>query len=303
VKLILSRKGFDSSSGGVPSPIFPDGRMLSLPIPEQDEWAEASYRITYEQLRWPGEPIGDLVEQLTRRSVSREHRAHIDPDIFAGSLTRGTGWRPIFGQSDAAQAHLENQKVGPGDIFLFFGLFREVELKGSFLGFASSSREKHVIFGWLQVDEVVQVVPVAACRARMPWAVYHPHVCSRGYSHNTLYVASEHLSFDGSRPGAGVFHQYCENLRLTAPDQASSSVWLLPAWFAPAGHKSPLTYHRSRERWGTVTKQGVLLRSVGRGQEFVLDCDAYPEAHGWLAELFHDAPPTRPAGSSELSAS
>ncbi len=42
VKLILSRKGFDSSSGGVPSPIFSDGRMLSLPIPEQDEWAEAS---------------------------------------------------------------------------------------------------------------------------------------------------------------------------------------------------------------------------------------------------------------------
>jgi hypothetical protein len=35
MKLILSRKGFDSSTGGIPSPIFPDGRMVSLPIPDK----------------------------------------------------------------------------------------------------------------------------------------------------------------------------------------------------------------------------------------------------------------------------
>jgi hypothetical protein len=35
MRIIFSRKGFDSSSGGVPSPIFPDGRMLSLPIPDR----------------------------------------------------------------------------------------------------------------------------------------------------------------------------------------------------------------------------------------------------------------------------
>jgi hypothetical protein len=32
VKLILSRKGFDSAAGGVPSPLI-DGRPVSLPIP------------------------------------------------------------------------------------------------------------------------------------------------------------------------------------------------------------------------------------------------------------------------------
>jgi hypothetical protein len=32
VKLIFSRKGFDSSAGGVPSPLV-DGRPISLPIP------------------------------------------------------------------------------------------------------------------------------------------------------------------------------------------------------------------------------------------------------------------------------
>ncbi len=35
-RLILSHKGFDSRSGGCPSPIFPDGTMFSLPIPSGD---------------------------------------------------------------------------------------------------------------------------------------------------------------------------------------------------------------------------------------------------------------------------
>jgi putative DNA base modification enzyme with NMAD domain len=32
MKLILHRRGFDSSWGGSPSPILLDGRMMSLPI-------------------------------------------------------------------------------------------------------------------------------------------------------------------------------------------------------------------------------------------------------------------------------
>jgi len=35
MKLILSRKGFDSTYGGYPSPILPDGTLLSLPIPNR----------------------------------------------------------------------------------------------------------------------------------------------------------------------------------------------------------------------------------------------------------------------------
>ena len=33
-KVILSRKGFDSKYGGKPSPIFNDGNIFSLPIPQ-----------------------------------------------------------------------------------------------------------------------------------------------------------------------------------------------------------------------------------------------------------------------------
>ncbi|WP_410330269.1 hypothetical protein [Marinobacter sp.] len=34
VRLILSRKGFDSSAGGCPSPVLPDASLCVLPIPD-----------------------------------------------------------------------------------------------------------------------------------------------------------------------------------------------------------------------------------------------------------------------------
>ena len=37
MKIILSRKGFDAEYGGQPSPILPDGTLLSMPIPYPDE--------------------------------------------------------------------------------------------------------------------------------------------------------------------------------------------------------------------------------------------------------------------------
>ena len=37
MKIILSRKGFDSGYGGCPNPILPDGTLLSLPIPSRNE--------------------------------------------------------------------------------------------------------------------------------------------------------------------------------------------------------------------------------------------------------------------------
>lgn len=36
MKIILSRKGFDSANGGIVSPIFEDGAMISFPIPSND---------------------------------------------------------------------------------------------------------------------------------------------------------------------------------------------------------------------------------------------------------------------------
>ena len=37
MKIILSRKGFDSANGGIVSPIMEDGTLISFPIPSDDK--------------------------------------------------------------------------------------------------------------------------------------------------------------------------------------------------------------------------------------------------------------------------
>ncbi len=106
-------------------------------------------------------------------------------------------------------------------------------------------------------------------------------------TNNTIYVAARHLHFDGAPPdvaGAGVFPCDAPALVLTAPGK-HRSLWRLPRWFYPSAGRQALSYHRDLGRWQR-TATGCSLQTVGRGQEFVLDCEFYPEALGWLAELF-----------------
>jgi len=55
-------------------------------------------------------------------------------------------------------------------------------------------------------------------------------------------------------------------------------------WFDPNNRGSVLTYHGDQSRWRRL-KDGLMLKAASRGQEFVLDCDDYPEAITRLAEL------------------
>ncbi len=114
--VIISRKGFDSSSGGVPSPIFPDGKMLFLPIPDKD------LKIKYKDIRWNKRNVGDIVSSLTKGKIRSNFNAHLDPDLIRDSMPRLNKWSPVLGQIAASQGHLRNQNIGPGDLFLFFGV-------------------------------------------------------------------------------------------------------------------------------------------------------------------------------------
>jgi hypothetical protein len=286
MRIIFSRKGFDSTMGGVASPIFPSGDMYSLPIPESSPAPLRRYGET-----WYGEhTLGPLVRDLTHGKFGPDSKAHVDPDLDATAIRpRPAGWRPLFGQSGAAERHLRNQGVVEGDVFLFFGWFRRVgqDATTGAYRYVENAPNVHCLFGWLQVAERVavqgEVVP--------SWAHDHPHwqdhQATPSATINTLYLATDRLHLPGvssELPGGGVFRRYAEPLRLTEPD-ASRSVWHLPAWFHPQGRSSALSYHANPDRW-MVNGKSVQLRSVGRGQEFVLDCDHYPEASDWLAQLF-----------------
>ena len=290
-KLILSRKGFDSTSkggtypyGGCPSPIFPDGSIYSLPIPSPGA------KITYGSLNHEDINIGSVVEELTRNRKRGGYHpgdgVHLDPDVRADAVSRKKGWLGLFGQAGAAEGHLRNEGVDAGDVFLLFGLFQRVERRQHGWDFVRDTRPLHLLWGWLQVREARLVDEIRGDPA-YSWSLYHDHF--RGYNDpsNTLYIASENLDLeDGvAAPGAGVFQQFNQRLVLTRP-QGSASQWRLPRWFYPGGDKQPLSYH-PHNLWKADNDYAYVQRR-GPGQEFVLDLAQYPEALGWLSGLISD---------------
>jgi hypothetical protein len=282
VRIVLSRKGFDSGSGGCASPILPDGSMLALPIPDK------SSPVRYADLTWKGRNVGELVERLTRGKQRAHYGAHVDPDVREELRARKPGWKPALGVCRSAAGHLRNEGVREGDLFLFWGLFRPVSADLAWAG-----DPVHAIWGWLQVGAVVPVDEVRSSLAREThaWMADHPHLAFPvGTPNNTLYVAASRLELPGQRdvqaPAAGVFDAFAASRQLTAPGAAGLALWRLPGWFLPRG-RAALSYHADADRW-TACDGGVLLRSASRGQEFVLDADLYPEAVGWAASLVHD---------------
>jgi hypothetical protein len=278
VRIILSRKAFDSGSGGVPSPILDDGRMVPLPIPDK------ASPIRYQDLSWDGISVGPLVTALTRGRIPATHFAHLDPDVNPGSLPRDRGWRALFGQDGSAQGHLARQCVTVGDLFLFFGLFRPVTGSGASARPLRAAPARHVLWGWLQVGSVIGVDSCSA--GELPWARYHPHFHRPPSRSNTLYLAADHLDLPGAPElaGAGHFPRYRDQLRLTAGNARRAGDWDLPGWMHPRDGQPALTYHGAPSRW-TPVGQRVRLDAVGRGQEFVLDTGHYPEAVDWARTL------------------
>jgi Nucleotide modification associated domain 3 len=276
MKLILSRKGFDSAHGGCPSPIL-DRRLCSLPIPDKES------PTPYEKISFDGVSIAQIVQDLTRGRVRCGDGAHLDPDLRSDALPRAAGWHPIFGQAAAAQSHLAKQAIGPGDLFLFFGGFRRAEHVGGRFRFVPSAPKLHVIFGWLQIGRVARAT--TGLLAEIRWANGHPHLAAPDrYKNNTLYFASDRLTSLGiNASGAGTFDRIRPELTLTETG-SNCSKWRLPRWFEPRGRPA-LTYHAEPGRW-TDCGTSMRLRTVGRGQEFVLDLDEYPEARGWLRSIF-----------------
>ena len=74
MKIIFSRKGYDSASGGIPSPIFDDETFCSFPIPSKQ-------KPKLKDVRFQKTNLGSLVGQLKQDTDEAESGVHLDPDL------------------------------------------------------------------------------------------------------------------------------------------------------------------------------------------------------------------------------
>ena len=195
MKIVFSRKGFDSASGGAPSPII-RGRPTSIPIPARDR-SETTYRDL---------GLGAIVERITRGRITGATLCHDDP-MFERCCC-------AFGQTGTAQSHLTNNSVGVGDVFLFFGLFSE----------SDGADPHHRIFGYLKVTEVTHLgsAPTPLNQPR-GFSRRHPHTIGSWNANNTIYVGPGRTAVSDT-----------PDLRLSLP-AGQVSHWAVPSWLRDAG--------------------------------------------------------------------
>jgi hypothetical protein len=218
---------------------------------------------------------------------------HLDPDIREEVMARSVPFRAAFGQSGGSQSHLANCGVrkgeSEGDLFLFFGLYRQAEQGGpNGFRYVRGTKALHVIYGWLQVASIcyVQADGVPAGLERHPHAlrsfIVENELSRQSVDNNTIYTACEQLSFS-SRAGYGVFEDFDsydagDPRRMTATNAGSVTEWCLPSFFCAMSNMGvqplaagPYWYPNRR----------------GRGQEFVFNTAGHEqEVEVWLHELF-----------------
>ena len=135
-RIILSRKGFDSKFGGKPSPIFRDKRIFSIPIPQEEP---APHR--YKDVEYNNLSAVEALNEVSIKDIRAEDFCHFDPNL--------SGKIGVFGQASSSQTELKNANVDIGDLFLFFGWFKNHTKRGPNL---------HHIFGWLQISKIIEEV-------------------------------------------------------------------------------------------------------------------------------------------------
>jgi len=280
MKVIFSRKGSDGGNLKNPSPILEGKSLTSIPIPAVGtESTNLKYgNLFFDQDTKLDRLMTDLKFQLASGKSISTAPAHLDPDIRKDTLKRDGKWRGLFGSDLKWEKYLQKTNVKEGDIFLFYGWFREVKKTSEgfdwlYLEKTSYPTDKQLIFGYLQIGKILRKGDKFE-----QWMEYHPHyeesgIVSNGYA---LYVAAESLSFDKRRSGFGTFVYDKESagfLTLTKKG-LSRSRWDLPSFF-----KDHILINFKHDPWANGYFQSPM-----RGQEMVVDdCS---EINRWIENLF-----------------
>lgn len=267
MKIILSRKGFDSKAGGVPNPILPDGTLLSLPIPAKID------NLTYHNLNYEGVTYSEILAQLKPKDLKiRDWNCHLDPDIRPEAHQNlPQNWIAGFGQINQSQSYLRNQNVGIGDLFLFFGWFKQTEgnLHDGTLRYVKGVPDQQILYGYLQIGELVSEQNIL--KEKYLWHP-HAHVERAKQQTNMLYLPTDKLTFDQSKKGYGVF-DFSEE-RILTKKGCSKAIWNEVGALLPD--------NISKNVKNSAKKEGVYY--AGQWQELVLKENNVSES--WAKSLF-----------------
>ena len=266
MKIVLSRKGFDSQYGKQASPILPDGTMLSLPIPSEDD-------IEYDTILWAGQSYLDIIRSLKpRTSLNENSKCHLDPDLRAITINREPGWVPAYGQTGSSLSELRMNGVTTGDLFLFFGWFKHTEYFQGRLRYVPRTPNLHVIYGYMQIGSIIESIE------QIPeWLNYHPHASLKNYKNvwdrgqNAIYLPTDHLTIAPYLPGSGTF-KFDKNLVLTKEGYSRSR------WEFPESMRGVAISHNPNG-W-----KSDYFQSAAIGQEFVME--GTKAVMDWVKGLF-----------------
>lgn len=266
-KIILSRKGFDSTAGGKASPILSNGNICSIPIPAHNEKFHGPSQHKYRDLKYDHVKMEDVFKEIDSK-YSLDDYCHFDPQ-----LNQSIG---LFGQTGSAQTELANQNVGPGDIFLFFGWFRNY----------SKKKDLHHMFGWMQINSVLKEPDESPIKDFLKQKkIKHPH--GEVYTNNTLYVSKEFIEIDNKKTtlkGFGMFKKTHPDLILTAPDSVNRSKWKMPKKYFS---NTKNLFLNNRIEW--IDEENCLINAhKGFGQEIVLNSELNPKLIDWVMELIQN---------------
>ena len=261
--LVISRKGFDATSGGCASPIFANGDIFSVPIPQKKQ-SPSRYR----ELQFNGLSGRKILNLIGAKSISGHDFYHNDPLLY--------GQKGIFGQAGGSQGELDNCGIGRGDLFLFFGWFKEYHQRGP---------DIHHLFGWLQVEKIIKG-NIEILNFLSKNGLSHPHGTKdvTQFKNNTIYIASKNLTFSDSvrdLMGHGTFKKTARNLILTEKGKTRSR-WHFPKKY----FSNTKNLFRNRLKWKDEEK--CLVNCIGIGQEFILNAHENPSIIDWASYLLNN---------------
>jgi hypothetical protein len=252
MKIILSRKGFDSASGGCPSFII-GNKLVSLPIPDEHT------KLKYNDVKICGYNLGEIFKdsKIKPKLNGKEiMTCHLDPDIESG----------LFGQCSTAAQHLINNNVKVGDLLLFFGWFREFDIKTHKFSMQDKNG-KHCIYAYFKIGRILYLNNSKDKKEALQLTKTHPHITYESTEYektNLLFVADTKLLENSNIKGCGRL-KFSESTTLTKSN-GNKSIWQLPKCFMNVN----MTYHTNKNRWIGLNEEFCQLKSVCRGQEFVI---------------------------------